>query len=56
MIDGQLSEAIEGMERKKGVVANIKGDTGSKSGELAEALSSDKKILVLYYPDISIRP
>jgi type I restriction enzyme R subunit len=46
VIDGQLSEAIEGMERTKGVVANIKGQGGSKSAELAEALSSDKKILV----------
>ena len=46
VIDGQLSDAIEGMQRTKGVVANIKGDTGSKSAELAEALSGDKKILV----------
>ena len=46
MIDGQLSEAIEAMERTKGVVATIKGASGSKSAELAEALSGDKKILV----------
>ena len=46
VIDGQLSEAIEAMERTKGVVATIKGASGSKSAELAEALSGDKKILV----------
>lgn len=46
VIDGQLSEAIEGMERTKGVVATIKGKGGSKSSELAEALSGDKKVLV----------
>ncbi len=46
VIDGQLSEAIEGMQRTKGVVANIKGTGGSKSAELAEALSGDKKIVV----------
>ncbi|WP_419195165.1 type I restriction endonuclease [Novipirellula herctigrandis] len=46
VIDGQLSEAIEGMQRNKGVVATIKGKSGSKSAELAEALSGDKKIVV----------
>ncbi len=46
VIDGQLSEAIEAMERTKGVVATIKGKGVSKSSELAEALSSDKKVLV----------
>ena len=46
VIDGQLSDAIQGMERTKGVVATIKGQSGSKSAELAEALSGDKKILV----------
>lgn len=46
VIDGQLSEAIEGMERTKGVVATIKGKSDSKSSELAEALSGDKKIVV----------
>lgn len=46
VIDGQLSDAIEQMERTKGVVATIKGKGGSKSGELAEALSGDKKVVV----------
>ena len=46
VIDGQLREAIFGFERTTGVVARIKGDVGSKSSELAEALSGDKKIVV----------
>lgn len=46
VIDGQLQEALEEFERTKGVVATIKGGSGSKSGELAEALSGDKKIVV----------
>ena len=46
VIDSQLQEAIFGFERTTGVVATIKGDGGSKSSELAEALSGDKKIVV----------
>lgn len=46
VIDSQLREAIFGFERTTGVVATIKGDGGSKSSELAEALSGDKKIVV----------
>ncbi len=46
VIDGQLQEAIFGFERKTGVVATIKGDGGSKSAELAEALKGDKKVVV----------
>ncbi len=46
VIDGQLQEAIFSFERTSGVVATIKGATGSKSAELAEALSGDKKIVV----------
>ena len=46
VIDSQLQEAIFGFERTTGVVARIKGDGGSKSSELAEALSGDKKIVV----------
>jgi len=46
VIDGQLQEALLAFERKKGVVATILGKEGSKSGELAEALSGDKKIVV----------
>ena len=46
VIDTQLQEAIFDFERTVGVVAVIKGDGGSKSGELAAALSGDKKIVV----------
>ncbi|MCA9017057.1 MAG: type I restriction endonuclease subunit R, partial [Planctomycetaceae bacterium] len=46
VIDGQLQDVIFGFERTKGVVATIKGGGGSKSSELAEALSGDKKIVV----------
>ena len=46
VIDSQLQEAIFDFERTSGVVATIKGNDGSKSGELAEALSGDKKIVV----------
>ncbi len=46
VIDGQLQDAIFGFERTTGVVATIKGDGGSKSTELAEALSGDKKVVV----------
>lgn len=46
VIDGQLQEAIFGFERTTGVVATIKGEGGSKSEELAQALSGDKKIVV----------
>ncbi len=46
VIDGQLQDAVLDFERNTGVVAIIKGDGGSKSGDLAEALSGDKKIIV----------
>jgi type I restriction enzyme R subunit len=46
VIDGQLQDAIFGFERTAGVVATIKGNEGSKSVELAKALSGDKKIVV----------
>ena len=46
VIDGQLQDAIDAFERTAGVVATIKGDKGSKSTELAEALSGDKKVVV----------
>lgn len=46
VIDSQLQEAIFEFERNTGVVATIKGDSGSKSEELARALASDKKIVV----------
>ena len=46
VIDGQLQDALFDFERTTGVVAKISGEGGSKSGELAEALSGDKKIVV----------
>ena len=46
VIDSQLQEALFDFERTSGVVATITGKDGSKSGELAEALSGDKKIVV----------
>jgi len=46
VIDTQLQEAIFDFERTTGVVATITGESSSKSGELAMALSGDKKIVV----------
>jgi type I restriction enzyme R subunit len=46
VIDSQLQEALFDFQRQLGVVATIKGTDGSKSGELAEALSGAKKIVV----------
>lgn len=46
VIDDQLQEAIFDFERTTGVVAVITGESASKSGELAEALSGAKKIVV----------
>jgi type I restriction enzyme R subunit len=46
VLDTQLQEAIFDFERTAGVVATIKGDSQSKSGELAQALSGGKKIVV----------
>ena len=46
VLDNQLQEAIFDFERTSGVVATIKGEGSSKSAELAEALSGDKKIVV----------
>ena len=46
VIDSQLQEAIFDFERTSGVVATIKGNDGSKSAELASALSGTKKIVV----------
>jgi type I restriction enzyme R subunit len=46
VIDTQLQEAIFDFQRQTGVVATITGNDGSKSAELAEALSGDKKIVV----------
>ncbi|QPN60260.1 type I restriction endonuclease subunit R [Synechococcus sp. CBW1002] len=46
VIDTQLQEALESFERKKGVVASVTSEDGSKSTQLAEALSGDKKVVV----------
>ncbi len=46
VLDAQLQEAIFDFQRTTGVVATIKGEAQSKSGELAEALSGNKKIIV----------
>lgn len=46
VLDTQLQEAIFDFERTAGVVATIKGESASKSGELAKALSGGKKIVV----------
>ena len=46
VIDTQLQEAIFDFERTTGVVAVVKGEGSSKSSELAEALSTGKKIVV----------
>jgi type I restriction enzyme R subunit len=45
-IDGMLAEALFDFERTTGVVATITGESSSKSGELAQALSGTKKIVV----------
>ncbi len=46
VLDAQLQEAIFDFERTAGVVATIKGESRSKSEELATALSGGKKIVV----------
>ena len=46
VLDSQLQDAVFDFERTTGVVAMIKGETASKSGELAEALAGGKKIVV----------
>jgi type I restriction enzyme R subunit len=46
VLDSQLQDAIFDFSRTTGVVATIKGEGASKSGELAEALAGGKKIVV----------
>lgn len=46
VIDGQLQDALFDFQRTMGVVETIKSDSGSKSGQLAEALKANKKIIV----------
>ena len=46
VLDSQLQDAIFDFGRTTGVVASIKGESASKSGELAAALAGGKKIVV----------
>ena len=46
VIDSRLQEALFDFQRTSGVVATITGNDSSKSAELADALSGDKKIVV----------
>jgi type I restriction enzyme R subunit len=46
VIDGQLQEALFSFQRQTGVVATITGEDASKSAQLADALSGNKKIVV----------
>ena len=46
VIDAQLQDAIFSFERTSGVVETITSESGSKSGQLAMALASGKKIVV----------
>jgi type I restriction enzyme, R subunit len=46
VIDAQLQYALFDFQRTTGVVATIKSEGGSKSGQLAEALAAGKKIIV----------
>jgi type I restriction enzyme R subunit len=46
VIDAQLQDALFDFQRTSGVVATIKSDGASKSGQLAEALAAGKKIVV----------
>ncbi|PSJ16211.1 type I restriction endonuclease subunit R [Nitrosomonas supralitoralis] len=46
VLDSQLQDAIFDFQRTAGVVATIKGESASKSAELAAALAGGKKIVV----------
>ena len=46
VIDAQLQDALFDFQRTTGVVATIKSEGASKSGQLAEALGAGKKIIV----------
>jgi type I restriction enzyme R subunit len=46
VIDAQLQDALFAFERTQGVVATIKSEGDSKSGQLAKALAQGKKIIV----------
>ncbi|MBF6278747.1 MULTISPECIES: type I restriction endonuclease subunit R [Nocardia] len=47
VLDAQVQEAIHQINRTTGVVAHIDGLTGSKSGELADALESGTHIIIV---------
>jgi type I restriction enzyme R subunit len=46
VIDAQLQDALFDFQRTTGVVATIKSEGASKSGQLAEALKAGKKVIV----------
>src|SRR5258708_10489720 len=46
VIDAQLQDALFDFQRSTGVVATIKSEGASTSGQLAEALAAGKKIIV----------
>src|SRR5690606_36381112 len=46
VIDTQLREALFDFQRVTGVVETIKSESGSKSGQLAKALATGKKVIV----------
>ncbi|MGY3558474.1 type I restriction enzyme R subunit [Bradyrhizobium sp. USDA 4463] len=46
VIDAQLQDALFDFQRTTGVVATIKSEGASKSGQLADALAAGKKIIV----------
>jgi type I restriction enzyme R subunit len=46
VIDRQLQEALSNFERTSGVVAVVTNESGAKSGQLADALATGKKIIV----------
>jgi type I restriction enzyme R subunit len=46
VLDSQLADAVFDFGRTTGVVATIKGESASKSGELTDALAGGKKIVV----------
>lgn len=47
VLDAQLQEAIQQINRTTGVVAHIDGQSGSKSSELAEALETGTHIIIV---------
>ena len=55
VIDAQLQEAIFDFERTTGVVATIKGEGGSKSGELADGAVRRQEDRRLHDPDLPLR-